>query len=192
MIVKVLEEHGLESALRGMSYSFRIRDNDVESWWESKRERAYQRADKLAHMDGGHNKFLESIQVWIDIDACRGFWSQFDAYRTGVTKQSDSTMHTLAKRAPLSSDFEEGTDERVINLFYQLWHEHKDDINKLKENLPEGYMQRRVVCTNYKALRNIVQQRTGHRLKWWDLFIEQLLAQLEHPEFIIPNHVKAG
>ena len=103
MEVKVLEEHGLDSALRGMAYSFRIRGGDVENWWEDKKERAYQRAVKLAHMDGGHNKFLESIQVWIDVDACRSWWSQMDTYRSGVTKQSDSTMHTLAKRPPILS-----------------------------------------------------------------------------------------
>lgn len=185
MQVKVLEEHGLDSALRGMAYSFRIRDNDVESWWEGKKERAYQRAAKLAHMDGGHNKFLESVQVWLDIDACRGWWSQADTYRSGMTKQSDSTMHTLAKRAPLGSDFEEGTDQRVIDLFKQLWEENKSDINYLKYNLPEGYLQRRVVCTNYKALRNIVAQRKDHRLAGWRVFCEELLKQLEHPEFIV-------
>ena len=185
MFVKVLEEHGLESALRGMAYSFRIRDDNVEDWWETKKERAYQRAAKLAHMDGGHNKFLESVQLWIDIDACRGFWSQMDTYRSGVTKQSDSTMHTLAKRPPVESDFEEGTDQRVIDLFKVLWEEKQKDIVTLKDNLPEGYLQRRVVCTNYKTLRNIIAQRKNHRLKYWQTFCEKVLKQVEHPEFLV-------
>ena len=188
MEVKVLEECGIDNALRGMSYSFRIRDDDVDAWWETKRDRAYQRAAKLAHMDGGHNKFLESVQVWLDIDACRGFWQQFDTYRAGVTKQSDSTMHTLAKRPPLDSDFEIGTDQRVIELFKQLWEENQKDINKLKDNLPEGYLQRRVVCTNYKALRNIVKQRQDHRYKWWQVFCQELLKQLDRPEFIVEGY----
>ena len=190
MFVKVLEEHGLDSALRGMAYSFRIRGEDVENWWEDKKERAYQRAAKLAHMDGGHNKFLESIQVWIDVDACRSWWSQMDTYRSGVTKQSDSTMHTLAKRPPLESDFEEGTDQRVINLFKQLWEENQKNISVLKDNLPEGYLQRRVVCTNYKTLRNIIAQRRGHRLKYWDVFCANILGQVEHPELLVNDNAK--
>lgn len=185
MIVKILEEHGLDSALRGMSYSYRDRAEEVEGWWEAKRERAYERATKLAHMDGGHNKFIESIVVWIDIDACRGFHSQLDTYRSGITKQSDSTMHTLAKREPVASDFEEGTDPRMIELFIQLWNENKKDVTKLKDNLPEGYLQRRVVCTNYKTLRNIISQRRGHRLKYWDVFCDSILTQVEHPEYIV-------
>lgn len=192
MQVKVLEEHGLDSALRGMSYSFRIRDNDVEAWWESKKERAYQRAATLAHKDGGHNKFLEAIQVWIDLDCSRAMWSQLDTYRSGITKQSDSTMHTLAKRTPLDSDFEQDTDPRSIALFKQLWEENKQDITVLKNALPEGFLQRRVICTNYKAIRNIVAQRNGHRYKWWDVFINELLEQLEHPEFIVEGYTKQG
>lgn len=187
MIVKVLEEHGLDSALRGMAYSYRDRAEEVEAWWEGKRERAYERMVKLAHMDGGHNKALESIVVWIDIDACRDWWSQCDTYRSGITKQSDSTMHTLAKREPVASDFEEGTDPRMIELFIQLWHENKQDVTKLKDNLPEGYLQRRIVCTNYKTLRNIIAQRRGHRLKYWDFFCDSILAQVEHPEYLVKN-----
>lgn len=192
MIVNVLEERGLDHALRGMAYSYRDRAEDVECWWAGKRERAYERMAKLAHMDGGHNKALESIIVWIDIDACRGYWSQFDTYRSGITKQSDSTMHTLAKREPVTADFEEGTDPRMIELFIQLWHEHKKDVTKLKDNLPEGYLQRRIVCTNYKTLRNIIAQRRGHRLKYWDVFCDSILAQVEHPEYLIPNESMKG
>jgi len=51
-------------------------------------------------------------------------------------------------------------------------------------NLPEGFLQRRLVCTNYKVLRNIVLQRNGHRLKWWGVLIEELRNQLKHPEFV--------
>lgn len=187
MEVVVVEEHGLESALRGMAYSFRDRSEPLDQWWESKKDRAYQRAAKLAHMDGGHNKFLESVQVWLDVDACRSFWSQMDTYRSGVTKQSDSTMHTLAKRPPADSDFEEGTDKRVIELFKVLWEENKKDVTVLKDNLPEGYLQRRMICTNYKALRNIIMQRKDHRLKHWRTFCEEVLHQVEHPEFLTPT-----
>ena len=93
-------------------------------------------------------------------------------------------MHTLSKRPPSIEDFEEGTNYEVFSAFLQVWEQHKNDINVLKMNLPEGFLQRRIVCTNYKVLRNIIQQRRNHRLKWWDHFINQILIQCEYPEYL--------
>ena len=185
MQVNVLEEEGYEMALRGMAYSFKDREIDPGNWWIEQRERAEKRAPLLAPKDGGHNKFLESIVVWIDIEACRAWWSEFDTYRVGTTKQSESTMHTLSKRSPNSHDFEEGTHVTIVEAFRQVWHAAKGDINLLKMNLPEGFLQRRLVCTNYKVLRNIIAQREGHRLKFWQQFIDNVMEQVEHPEFLM-------
>ena len=96
----------------------------------------------------------------------------------------NSTMHTLSKRPPERDDFEEGTDDYQIQGFIVLWEQVKSDIHRLKMNLPEGFLQRRVVCTNYKVLRNIIGQREGHRLKLWQTFIDEVLAQAEHPEYL--------
>lgn len=184
MKVQILEEHGYESALRGMAYSFKDRAEDPDSWWKAKKDRAEERAPKLAPKDGGHNKFLESIVVWIDVEACRAWWSECDTYRVGTTKQSESTVHTLSKRPPENSDFEEGTHPHTVLQFQCVWKESKGDINTLKMNLPEGFLQRRIVCTNYKVLRNIIAQREGHRLKWWGVFIDAVRSQVQHPEFL--------
>lgn len=184
MKVKVLEEHGHDLALRGMAYSFKDRATEVESWWEAQRVRAEKRAPLLAGKGGGHDKFLESIVVYIDVEASRAWWSEFDTYRVGTTKQSESTMHTLAKRAPTREDFEEGTDPYIIDVFKTIWSDVKGDVTKLKMNLPEGFLQRRLVCTNYKVLQNICWQRAGHRLKFWDQFIESVRAQLKRPEYL--------
>ena len=185
MQVEVLNEAGYIEGLRGMAYSFKDRASDVDEWWVGAYDRAEKRAPLLAPKDGGHNKFLESIVVWIDIEACRAFWSEFDTYRVGTTKQSESTMHTLAKRSPNSHDFEEGTHVTIVEAFRQVWHAAKGDINILKMNLPEGFLQRRLVCTNYKVLRNIIAQRTGHRLKFWQQFIDDVIAQVDHPDLLM-------
>lgn len=185
MEVKVLQEVGHDLALRGMAYSFKDRAEEVESWWEEKRDRAYQRAPKLAPMDFGHNKFLESITVYIDIEAPRAWWSEFDTYRVGTTKQSESTMHTLAKRAPTIADFEPGTSPIMIAAFQEVWKECKGNIHELKMALPEGFLQRRLVVTNYKVLRNIIAQRKNHRLKLWSKFEEEIVNQVEHKEYLI-------
>lgn len=184
MKVKVLKEEGHDLALRGMAYSFKDRAEDVETWWEDKKERAYKRAPLLAPKEGGHNKFLESIVVWVDIEASRAWWSEFDTYRVGTTKQSESTMHTLSKRPPTSEDFEVGTDAWVIASFGEVWSNAKGDVTTLKMNLPEGFLQRRLVCTNYKVLKNIINQREGHRLRFWDVFNKEILEQVEHPEYL--------
>ena len=167
-----------------MAVSYNDRAIDTDEWWEKQRERALKRAPLLAPMDAGHNKFLRQIKLWVEIEACRAFWSEFDTYKVGTVANSESTMHTLAKRGPLPGDFEEGTHWRVIDAFTDVWLSAKGDINVLKMNLPEGFLQRRMVTMNYGNLRNIIAQREGHRLKWWGVFIEAMRAQVQHPEYL--------
>jgi hypothetical protein len=184
MDVTVLHETDHDLALRGMAYSFKDRAEPVNEWWEAKRERALKRAPLLAPMDGGHNKFIRQIVLFIDIEAPRSFWSEFDTYKVGTVAQSESTMHTLAKRPPTYDDFEEGTTKASIDCFISQWPELKKDITALKENLPEGYLQRRLVTMNYDNVRNIISQRDTHRYKRWDKFISLLIPQLKYPEYL--------
>lgn len=185
MKVKVEKEEGYELALKGMSYSFRDRSLDLNEWWQGQKERAEKRAPLLAPLDAGHNKFLRQICLWIDIEAPRSFWSEFDTYKVGTVANSESTMHKLAKRPPIYEDFEEGTTKQTMDCFISQWQDLKGDITSLKENLPEGYLQRRMVTMNYGVLRSIFSQRNEHRYKRWSSFIEQLIPQLEHPEFVM-------
>ena len=185
MRVKILEEHGYDNALRGMSYSFKNRESSVDLWWHNQRDRAISRAPLLANKTGGHDKFLRQIMLWIDVEASRAFWSEFDTYKIGTVAQSESTMHTLQKRAPNANDFEVGTHPLVIKTFTEIWYESKNDINQLKMNLPEGFLQRRLVTLNYAVVKNILNQRTDHRLVWWSVFLESIIMQLQHPELIL-------
>ncbi len=184
MKVKILEEHGYESALRGMAYSFKDRALDPDTWWEGQFERAKKRAPLLAPKEGGHNKFIRQIEIWVDIEAARCWWSEFDTYKVGTVTQSESTMHTLSKRSPTLDDFEEGTPIEIVEAFIKCWQQHKSDITTLKHCLPEGFLQRRIVKMNYANVKNIISQREGHRYKFWVPFIEQLVSQLQHPDFV--------
>ena len=184
MEVKVTLEAGWEDALIGMSYSHFKNDQPVDVWWEGQRDKAIKRAKLLAFKGGGHNKFLESIGIWIDVNASRAFWSEMDTYRSGMTKQSTSTMHTLNKRPPEDYDFEDDTPTAVKIAFLAVWEAHKDDVIQLKHGLPESFMQRRRLATNYKSLQNIIAQRRGHRYKFWDIFIGAILEQCEHPYYL--------
>jgi hypothetical protein len=187
MEVKIIEECGYESALKGMAYSYLDESVDINIWWDSQYEKSIKRSKSLADKDGGHNKFLESIQVWINIKSTRAFWQEFDTYRIGVTKQSSSTMHKLDKREPIISDFSKTTNPKIIEAFIEIWKEWKDgkySIVELKDSLPEGYLQSRIVCTNYKVLRHIINQRKDHRYYYWQDFCNGIMKQIEHPEFL--------
>lgn len=166
----VLKECGYQESLLGISLSYNADMKDMP-----------RRAMRLAHMGGGHSKFLESIMVWLDITGSRAWWSQFDTYRV-ATKQSESTMHTLLKK-PL-------TQESFFTPLPQAWLDHLNeqilvkDVEFVKNLLPEGFLQRRIVCASYKTLQNIFTQRSEHKLSEWRTFVASLLGRLEYPEFI--------
>lgn len=184
MKVRILKEEGFEEALRGMAFSYKDRALDPDEWWKGQYAKAVARAPKLCHLGAGHNKFLRQIMLWVEIDAPRCFWSEFDTYKVGTVGQSESTMHTLAKRPPTHEDFEDGTSTVIIEAFKAVWPSVKHDVTLLKLALPEGFLQRRVVTMNYAVVQAIVEQRLGHRLKFWADFINEMRAQLQRPEFI--------
>ena len=169
MKVSKMKESGYKEAVKGISLSYNKKPST-------------KLVNKLAKMDGGHNKFLESIIVWLDIVAPRYWWQQFDAYRVGVTKQSESTMHTMMNRKcknPLTKeDFEGGfiSPSFIMELNDLILLKH---FNAVKSCLPESFLQRRIVCTNYKALRTIYMQRKNHKLKQWKLFCSFLENKLD-------------
>ncbi len=186
MEVTILGEAGYEWALRGIGKSFGIDDF----------ERLKGVAARLCSRDGGHNKFLESLVVWLEVRAPRYFWQEFDTYRIGTTKQSESTIHTITKKKLTEEDFEDPLSEDVIDFVNDLISNYKvlkqsgdkeatDRVFRaIKNHLPEGYLQTRIVCTNYKVLRNIILQRKNHMLAEWHTFIDIILEHLEHGYFI--------
>lgn len=171
MKVKILSEHGYEQSLLGLSLSY---NQPVENMPKV--------ANRLYELGDGHNKFLESIVVWIDVTAPRYFWQQFDTYRIGITKQSESTMHTILKNGLTQDNFE---GRISVQFLFEL---NASIVNKdfvrIKRHLPESFLQRRIICTNYKTIRHIIRQRSTHKLQEWQAFIDYMLANLEHHEFV--------
>ena len=171
MKVNVLKEAGREEALLGLSLSY-----------NAPIEKMGKVAERLSPKDGGHNKFLESIAVWLDITAPRYWWQQFDTYRVGTSRQSESTMHTW-KKFPFAPDmFTRGTSKVVINML-ELMRQQRD-FDGIKRNLPEGFLQRRIVFTNYKTLRHIINQRSTHKLEEWEIFCKEVMNQVEYPSYL--------
>ena len=187
MKVQVLQETGLEWAKLGTSLS---RLQPLENMDTV--------CNNLADKDGGHNKFLEFISVWLDITAPRYFWQQLSTYRIGNSWLSESTMYTITKNLLSQSNFEQHVCEELLNYLNNLItiyqksnnKEYKNQIfNEIKNNLPEGFLQRRVMVSNYKSLRNIILQRRNHKLYEWHYFCDQVMQQLTHPEMVVKDYV---
>ncbi len=172
MNVEILKEAGYEEAMLGLSLSHLQPVEDMPAI-----------AYRLAYKDAGHNKFLESIVVWLDIAAPRYWWQQFDTYRVGITKQSESTMHTLMNRKLKRSDFEYPIHLDTLRRLNELI--EGGYFEMLKSDLPEGFLQRRIVCTNYKVLRHIVLQRKDHRLPEWQFFISEIRRQVGYYNWLL-------
>ena len=186
--VEVLKEAGYEQAVKGLSLSHRLRF--VDSADVARLEKvAYNLCDK----DGGHNKFLESMMIWAEIKAPRYWWQDFDTYRVGMTKQSESTIHTIMKRRLVQEDFVEPIPDLWLSYLNTLIDDYSVGKSKklfrtVKNLLPEGYLQKRIACFNYKCFRNIMHQRKGHALKEWEIFIKDTLKQLEHAELLTKDY----
>lgn len=185
MKVIKLNESGYREAFFGMSLSYHDGALPWHEWFDDRRmQRAAKVALRLANRDQGHNKFLRAINVWILVKAPRYWWQEFDQYKVGSTSLSASTMHTLASRPPEKSDYADGTPWWTRAIFHLQWHQYREDIQKLKQCLPESFIQTRMVSLNYAVLREIIKQRHNHRLPEWQEFISQLLEQVEHKELL--------
>ena len=141
---------------------------------------------KLQNAGPEHCKHLRMVYVYLNISAPRYWWNEFDTYRAGVEKVSCSTMHKLMARPLTKDDFEHDcindkfldTIIDSLNGSMEAWQacqdpEHKKEIWRgIIQALPQSYIQKRTVCLSYAALRNIIKQREGHKLKEWQEFID--------------------
>jgi len=94
-----------------------------------------------------HAKVIRGIVAYVEINAPRYFWQEASTYRIGCdVLASESTMHIQGK----------GLNE--------------DELVKMKSELKEGTMQKRIVMLSYQTLRRIYKQRRNHRLPHWREF----------------------
>ena len=191
MRYKVLHCAGYEQAVLGMMLSYGKTSFDDFTATDEDRDRV---ATKLAPMDGGHNKFLEQIQYWILIQAPLFWWKQADTYRVGVSKSSESTMHKSWKNGLTQEMFETPIFQDTLNNLNNSIREYnspivKPDRKKYLEtliigNLPDGYLQTRLLNVNAKCLRNMYFQRREHKLKQWRDFCAWIKTELPYGDLI--------
>ena len=170
--VKKLDEAGYHSALYGLSLN---KNQPIEKMGGV--------AKRLCNKSGGHNKFLEHIIIWLEVKAPRYWWAEADTFRIS-TKQSESTVHTILKKALTSENFEDyDISESYLKELNDLI--VLKDFQRIKRKLPEGFLQTREWCMSYKTLQNIIVQRKNHVLPHWRSFIDQVLEQIEHKELVV-------
>lgn len=106
---------------------------------------------KLVKNGDEHAKVVRGMIVYLEINAPRYWWVEMDTYRVGTERlSSESTMHIQGKGL---------TTEELV---------------KMKSELKEGTMQKRVQMFSYQALRRIYFQRVNHRLPEWKEFCKYI------------------
>lgn len=156
---ETLEVTGWLPALQGMRAPLKSYDrNDTESEFVSLGPLSeingiitkigpndYKLAKSLCQSGPEHRKWMRQIQVWAKFNLSLYQHQEADTYMVGVTKNSESTMHTLMKRPLGWDDFdtkymsELGRDDltRSITIFNSALVRYKDDVREL-ETLKES------------------------------------------------------
>jgi len=112
-----------------------------------------------------HAKAVRGIIVSAEIDAPRYWWVELDTYRIGREQlSSESTMHCEAK----------GLSGKKLQ--------------KVKAEIKEGLVQKRIITFTYQTLRRIYFQRRKHRLPEWHIFINWIKSLPLANELIIKEN----
>lgn len=116
-----------------------------------------------------HAKALRGLIVYAEINAPRYFWQEMDTYRIGTERLSSaSTMHIQGQGMSC------------------------EELVKMKDELKEGTMQRRIQYFSYPTLRRIWIQRHKHRLPHWRIFCEWIETLPYFELLIMPDRNKDG
>ena len=94
----------------------------------------------------------------------------------------NSTMHTILSRDLTQDDFLLPILDSYLIHLNKLIRER--NFEQIKNDLPEGFLQRRIVCTNYMTLQRIIRQRRAHKFSEWQVFCNAVIEQCEYPEFL--------
>lgn len=152
--------------------NFKIGENDLNL------------AQRMIKGGSEESKFLRSIIVSTDIIAPRYFYTELDTYKVGTISNSCSTMHKLSAY-PITTDMfeidrnENGEIEELsywtilVDHLEMLRQKYLRDKNYkwfrlMKQELPEGFLQRRTLTINYAVLRTMYFQRRHHQLSCWN------------------------
>lgn len=143
-----------------------------------------QRVVKLASTptNSGHGNFLTGIRVSFDLTTTVTMMVQMERYHFFDIVSSQSTMHKLNK-FDLDLCFSEFTDGVIITRLKELIKRYnanqtRHNFNIIADSCPKGIELKMRISTNYMQIKNMIQQRKGHRLFVWDEFCKYMLLNL--------------
>lgn len=157
-------------------------------------ERDIDLACKLIRSGTEHRKFLRQIMIWVRITAPRYLWQEIDTYKVATDKSANvrnscSTMNKLGTVNLEQIDFEEPIEDNVLqhlNLLGEALRKtrkikNKNKIkelrSKIKNDLPEGYLQQSMYMMSYETALSMIIHRETHRLNQWKIicnFLKEL------------------
>lgn len=167
--IKTLEIAGFASVLQALRLPFgkecrsycgwsenliQQSDNDEEIYFPSLTLHEIDNRDlkllsTLVKRGDSHAKCLRGLIVYAEIEASIYWWVEAETYRAGHERlSSQSTMHVDAKG--------------LVG----------DELVKVKAEIPMGKPLKKIDFFSYQCLRNIVIQRSNHRLPEWHNFID--------------------
>lgn len=135
-------------------------------------------------------KYLRMLPVYADITAPLRWWKEYATYKVGTVENSCSTMHKIQDHVFTRRDF---SVEHIVNEADNFnWLAHLDltiaGLNIAREKyletkdkkywwqmidtLPDSYLQKRTIFTNYAVLENQYMWRHAHKQDEWRLFCD--------------------
>ena len=72
---------------------------------------------------------------------------------------------------------------KIAEIAFDQNMSRREKLHVLKRLVPESFLQRRILFTNYKTLRHIISQRYNHTMFHWHIFVTEIIRQIEHPEY---------
>lgn len=176
---------GIEEAIDSAKFAFE--GKGVESSDKPAQDVALNLAQ--AKLGSGHDGFLKTISLSMDITATKQWWLEWSRYSFSDIGQSESTMHRL-KDFDLDLVYIEYVDDQIIERMKFLQTMYK--INPSKENLykllysnPSGIELKARVESNYLQEKTIYAQRKNHALEpEWKPYREWL-ESLPKSQFIV-------
>lgn len=145
-------------------------------------------------------KFLRQIFISMDITAPLYWWKEFDTYKVGTVANSCSTMHKL-DAYPITREMFSwdnvgdpgaefwATVDAIIAECERLRQKFKETGDKtywraLVQMLPNSWMQKRTVTSNYQVARAQYFARRFHKLTEWHILCDVYLNLPYGKEFI--------
>lgn len=147
-------------------------------------------ATDLVRNGDSHAKTMRFVQVWLEIEAPRYFWQEWDQYKFTLNcippdTFSESTMHTITKHKLTRADFEDGDklpSETLGNLNELI---SRKCVREVKQQLPESFLQKRGTLLSYQTIRHMVLDRKQHKLIEWKQFIQAMEKLPLYKELIL-------